>query len=172
MALAPQHCHALEFRGAAPCCCLRSLRGLKNLHPRAPGPDKAYSGLFDSGTTCNLIPDSTVFGVFDESPFQVCMIRPSLTFAAFCFQTLYSQRYLAAKDRARHLMPLEYTVTSCASFPRRRQPRHVIFIFLDQRPYIHASRERLRLFRECRCLALKTTCLNSCRDASNRKRLT
>ena len=52
--------------------------------PYRPGPYKAYSGLFDSGTTCNLIPDSTVFGVFDESPYQVCMIRPShLFFAAF-----------------------------------------------------------------------------------------
>jgi len=57
--------------------------------PYRPGPYKAYSGLFDSGTTCNLIPDSTVFGVFDESPYQ---------------------RYLAAKDRARHLLPLEYTI--------------------------------------------------------------
>lgn len=39
--------------------------------PYRPGPYKAYSGLFDSGTTCNLIPDSTVFGVFNESPYQV-----------------------------------------------------------------------------------------------------
>jgi hypothetical protein len=39
--------------------------------PYRPGPYKAYSGLFDSGTTCNLIPDSTVFGVFTDSPYQV-----------------------------------------------------------------------------------------------------
>jgi hypothetical protein len=39
--------------------------------PYRPGPYEAYSGLFDSGTTCNLIPDSTVFGVFSESPYQV-----------------------------------------------------------------------------------------------------
>jgi hypothetical protein len=81
--------------------------------PYHPGPYKAYSGLFDSGTTCNLIPDSTVFGVFDESPYQVFMIRLSLIcLLPFAFQTLYSQRFLAARDRTHHLMPLEYTVAS------------------------------------------------------------
>ena len=33
----PYISHAMEFRGAASSCRLRNLRGLKNLHPRAPG---------------------------------------------------------------------------------------------------------------------------------------
>ncbi len=78
--------------------------------PYRPGPYKAYSGLFDSGTTCNLIPDSTVFGVFTESPYQVpAMTHVSLLAASphlYC-----AQRYLAARGRSHHLMPLEYTVT-------------------------------------------------------------
>ncbi len=39
--------------------------------PTTAGPYDAYPGLFDSGTTCNLIPDSLVEGVFTHSPYQV-----------------------------------------------------------------------------------------------------
>ena len=89
--------------------------------PYRPGPYKAYSGLFDSGTTCNLIPDSTVFGVFNDSPYQVqCRACPAggslIPPSPLPVSTAASphapapQRYLAARGRSEHLMPLEYTV--------------------------------------------------------------
>ncbi len=121
--------------------------------PYRPGPYKAYSGLFDSGTTCNLIPDSTVFGVFTDSPYQA---RVAACAAAICVPyTLGFQRFLAARGRASHLLPLEYTVgartsSACLLFARRANS----FIFLDQRPHIHAARKRLRLLGKRWCSAL------------------
>jgi hypothetical protein len=69
--------------------------------PYRPGPYKAYSGLFDSGTTCNLIPDSTVFGVFNESPYQVpAMPRTLLPQATLTCLDLSAILLLAAAPSA------------------------------------------------------------------------
>jgi hypothetical protein len=90
--------------------------------PYHPGPYKAYSGLFDSGTTCNLIPDSTVFGVFTDSPYKVLpcpsvLLRPP--------HALCPQRYLAARGRSKHLMPLEYTVSTIIRVAANRAAIHL-----------------------------------------------
>ncbi len=115
--------------------------------PYRPGPYEAYSGLFDSGTTCNLIPDSTVFGVFSESPYQV----PTVAVRVLPLFTLVFQRYLAARTRASHLLPLEYTVsTRVLVFDdyTLTAATCVHLCFADQRPHLHASCERLRLLGE------------------------
>ena len=71
--------------------------------PYSPGPYHAYPGLFDSGTTCNLIPDSLVEGVFTHSPYQVRaavvalpLPHPPLTLACLCFSDTW---LLAAEQR-------------------------------------------------------------------------
>ncbi len=101
--------------------------------PYRPGPYKAYSGLFDSGTTCNLIPDSTVFGVFTDSPYQARVAACDA--AVFVPYTLGSQRYLAARGRASHLMPLEYTVGTRTSSAAREAG---LFIFVFRSTAAHS----------------------------------